>query len=1624
VGSVSVDKIRVRVGDSLTVTFSIKNIGSAASGTFRYRISLSPSTYGSTYPMAYFYDSLEAGQSKPLTKTATVPSVSEGYYYVTVYVDDDRAIGESNENNNIGSTGAPGGQGQIYVYAGPPTYSYTVSVSGLGGSCRANVYLDGVQRASLSNGQSYMFSELTGTHTISVDSVVNDGSSVRYICSSNTITVSSSGSYTFSYKTQYYMEMNVNPSGSGTVSPRSGWYDAGSPISISASPSPGYKFKSWSASGSITVSSSGSSSATATINGPGSITANFEPTERFDFSISISPPTKTIKAGESTTFSITVSLLSGTAQTVTLSLSGQDNTMSYEFRPSSGSPTFMSTLTISTKSSTPTNTYTLTITGASGAVTKQGQAILVVQPGTPKPTLTFTSLEPSSIETSETTYDANLVATGTNFYNVVEITLSWSGPDSGTITWKKGDSRWNERVIVSSDTKMTLRPRVLYEERGTQQKTWTWTVTLKDNTGATASRQFTVIYKPPPQTSVTAAIDQNLLDLIDRYASSYYKDTWKLTIEQYKAWIATIAWAEGGKGGYVAHSQGSLGSDVFNHWEARTAGSSFRFSTGIGPFQIDRIHYPAWGINAPTMPTIDKLDPEKALMIVLNYHYQKFGAGKSLNDFAQGSDWFAVRDPAAHWNAVTGTSWDFHKNGKAYLDWNRVKSELAKNAASPDYRFENNVQSLGLKKWNIKESDNIKTDSGKKVIFDGLYETWLITSRDWRGTELFKYYYTLNRDEGIEVWVWDNSNDPINKFRYIFVREYSKQLQPEKPEHRSGSVAGETLTSPAIVISDSPPSCSIQLLDKATGSQITQVAVNKAFHIQVIASDDFGITQVRFSSDDSQDGNPTGSWTEWLSWDTSLNHWTGYWDAVGKKKEWTFTTTGNKEVWAEVKDTSGQTKAAKADIYCYSPTPSMNVQPTTWSDSVEAGKSKAQTFTVSASGGTVKGVTVTKISGPDWITVSPTSLGDIPAGSSKTFTITASPPARISGSFSYLIRVACTEGEPRSIDVSGTITVTPPPNRPPYMPSNPSPSDGATNVPTSLTLSWSGGDPDGDRVTYEFYLGTTSTPPLVGSTDVTSTSVTNLKPDTTYYWKVVAEDDKGARTEGPLWRFTTAPAPPPKPDLIVEKVEVRVHEKPAGSNPREGDSIEFIVTIKNVGEAPASPGWYVDYYVDGRPAGRSGPATTSVGPGATAVNEFPWKAPDGSAGKHTFRAVVDPTNVVGEKDEGNNEKSIEFVIEPAVLPDLTISAYMPIEPLVISLEKLPIAPSIIITEKNAGGADAGMHTDRVTITIEGVWRQSLVEERRHSLRAGESSQLPLPELPGLPPPPPGEYKAKITVALDVLNEVKESNEQNNVWEGVITIRVPPVPQLTVVSPNGGETWAVGSTQTIRWKAEGVMGNVRIDLSRDGGSTWTTIIPSTPNDGSESWIVTGPATTQARIRIVSLANPAVWDMSDRPFAITAASITVVSPNGGEVWLIGSTQTIKWEFKTYIITTYVKIDLSRDGGKTWETIIPNTINDGSEPWTVTGPPTEKALIRVTSLQWPEASDTSDGAFTIALKGDMNRNGRLDTGDATIILRKVVGLEPTSPEDALIGDMNGNGFLDSGDATIILRRVVGLE
>ena len=70
--------------------------------------------------------------------------------------------------------------------------------------------------------------------------------------------------------------MQVSPGGAGSVSPSSGWYDAGSSVSISATANSGYAFTSWTGSGSGSYTGT-ANPASVTMNEPITETANFVP---------------------------------------------------------------------------------------------------------------------------------------------------------------------------------------------------------------------------------------------------------------------------------------------------------------------------------------------------------------------------------------------------------------------------------------------------------------------------------------------------------------------------------------------------------------------------------------------------------------------------------------------------------------------------------------------------------------------------------------------------------------------------------------------------------------------------------------------------------------------------------------------------------------------------------------------------------------------------------------------------------------------------------------------------------------------------------------------------------------------------------------------------------------------------------------------------------------------------------------------------------------------------------------------------------------------------------------------------------------------------------------------------
>lgn len=109
---------------------------------------------------------------------------------------------------------------------------------------------------------------------------------------------------------------------------------------------------------------------------------------------------------------------------------------------------------------------------------------------------------------------------------------------------------------------------------------------------------------------------------------------------------------------------------------------------------------------------------------------------------------------------------------------------------------------------------------------------------------------------------------------------------------------------------------------------------------------------------------------------------------------------------------------------------------------------------------------------------------------------------------------------------------------PPATPFNPKPADGAVNVDVSKDLFWTNSDEDiGEDVYSDLYFGTTTPPPLLKANIFEMTyDVGIMQFDTQYYWKIVAHDNHGQVTEGPVWSFTTGSVPDvTPPTVVVEK---------------------------------------------------------------------------------------------------------------------------------------------------------------------------------------------------------------------------------------------------------------------------------------------------------------------------------------------------------------------------------------------------------------------------------------------------------------------------------------------------------
>ncbi|MFH1459694.1 MAG: hypothetical protein ABIG64_04905, partial [Candidatus Omnitrophota bacterium] len=187
--------------------------------------------------------------------------------------------------------------------------------------------------------------------------------------------------------------------------------------------------------------------------------------------------------------------------------------------------------------------------------------------------------------------------------------------------------------------------------------------------------------------------------------------------------------------------------------------------------------------------------------------------------------------------------------------------------------------------------------------------------------------------------------------------------------------------------------------------------------------------------------------------------------------------------------------------------------------------------------------------------------------------------------------------------------------------------------------------------------------------------------------------------------------------------------------------------------------------------------------------------------------------------------------------------------------------------------------------------------------------------------------------------------------------------ITVTSPNGGESWPIGSSQDVTWTKHGSIGNIEILYSIDGVPTYSlTLIGSTDSSTGSYTCAVIPDTpsTTAKVKIASLADSTVYDESNSNFRIRA-TVTLTAPDGAEEWVVGTSENITWT-KTGSITT-VALEYSTNSGSTYPNSITTASGEAlSQSWTIPDAIGSTLRVRIRNTADATVSDTSDANFII--------------------------------------------------------------
>jgi hypothetical protein len=230
------------------------------------------------------------------------------------------------------------------------------------------------------------------------------------------------------------------------------------------------------------------------------------------------------------------------------------------------------------------------------------------------------------------------------------------------------------------------------------------------------------------------------------------------------------------------------------------------------------------------------------------------------------------------------------------------------------------------------------------------------------------------------------------------------------------------------------------------------------------------------------------------------------------------------------------------------------------------------------------------------------------------------------------------------------------------------------------------------------------------------------------------------------------------------------------------------------------------------------------------------------------------------------------------------------------------------------------------------------------------------------------YTTTITWTATVVAEFDVNPGNNSVTE-TTSVTTTNMPVLAITSPNGGETLIGTKTASINWTAPPTAESFKLRYSMNGGLNWNDIDLNVGNTNTYLWNVPDVPfqRTSCLVKVQAYNGSGIFlgsDVSDDFFTIAVAPTEIISPNGGETWTGGTTQTIIWGAPVKAVAFALRY--SPNNGVNWFVIDDTIGNVRSYQWTLpTYANPKTALVRIQAFNqsgWKIGEDDSDASFVI--------------------------------------------------------------